>query len=49
MLPVGKEAWNFVRACEAILAILDHEGLLANDREIIEYSANELLNKLKRP
>ena len=46
MLPIGKEATNFVRACEAIHGLLAHGLLASEDRDLIEFSANELLDKL---
>jgi hypothetical protein len=46
MLPIGKEATNFVRACEAIHSLLAQGTLVAEDRDLIEFSANELLDKL---
>ena len=47
MLPIGKEATDFVRACEAIHHLLDRgDTLTLEDRELIEFSANELLDEL---
>ena len=47
MITIGKEATDFVRACEAIHSLLG-AGLLANDdRDLIEFSGAELLGKLK--
>lgn len=47
MLPVGKEATDFVRACETIHALLDRGDMLTpEDRELIEFSANVLLDEL---
>jgi len=43
---IGKEAANFVRACEAIHALLAQGPLASEDRDLIEFSANELLEKL---
>ena len=46
MVRIGKEATDFVRACEAIHSLLG-EGLLApGDRDLVEFSAAELLGKL---
>jgi len=45
--PIGKEATNFVRACEAIQALLERKHTLTpEDRDLIEFNANELLDKL---
>ena len=45
--PIGKEAANFVRACEAIHVRLA-EGLLAcDDRDLIEFSCIDLLSKVR--
>lgn len=47
MLPIGKEATDFVRICEAIHHLLDRgDTLTPEDRDLIEFSANELLDKL---
>jgi hypothetical protein len=47
MLPIGKEATDFVRACKAIHALLERRhALTPEDRDLIEFSANELLEKL---
>jgi len=47
MLPIGKEATDFVDACEAIHALLeDGDALTPEDRGLIKISANELLDKL---
>jgi hypothetical protein len=47
MVPIGKESTDFVRACEAIHALLA-KGLLApDDRDLIEFSSRELLIKLR--
>jgi hypothetical protein len=47
MLPIGKEATDFVRACDAIHALLDRRHTLTpEDRDLIEFNANELLDKL---
>ena len=47
MLPTGKEATDFVRACEAIHALLERRyALTPEDRDLIEFSGNELLDKL---
>ena len=44
---MGKEAGNFVRACEIIHARLARGPLPSEDRDIIEWSAIELLSKLR--
>jgi hypothetical protein len=47
MLPIGKEATDFVHACEAIHALLARgDALTPEDRGLIKFSANELLDKL---
>ena len=46
-LPIGKEAKNFVNACEGIHALLAREPLTSNDRDVIVQSAQALLNKLR--
>jgi len=47
MVPAGKEATDFVHACEAIQALLA-QGLLApHDRDLIEFCGSELLVKLR--
>ena len=47
MLPIGKEATDFIRACEAIHHLLERgDTLMPEDRDLIEFSANELLDKL---
>jgi len=47
MLPVNKEVLNFVRACEDIHALLDRgDTLTPDERDLIEVSADELLDKL---
>ena len=47
MVPIGKEAADFVRACEAIHALLGGGVLGPNDRIIVEFSGSELLGKLR--
>jgi hypothetical protein len=47
MLPTGREATNFVCACEAIHDLLAHEPLEPDDRDIIEFSCIDLLSKLR--
>jgi len=44
---IGKEAANFVRACEAIHSRLAEGPLPHDDRDLIEFSGIELLSKLK--
>jgi len=47
MLPVSKEVLSFVRACDALHALLDRgDTLTPEERNLIEVSANELLDKL---
>lgn len=47
MLPIGKEVTDFVRACEAIHALLARgDTLTIEDRELIEFSGNALLDEL---
>jgi len=46
MFSIGKEATDFVRACEAILALLARGALTPEDRDLIEFTGNELLDKL---
>ena len=43
----GQEAWNFVRACEAIHELIALGTLSRDDRVVIEWSAIDLLNKLR--
>ncbi len=50
MLTIGKEAENFVEACEAIHALLKRGGtLMPEDRDLIEFNAEKLLDKLTPP
>jgi hypothetical protein len=44
---MGKEAASFVRACELIHSLLALGCLPSEDRDIIEWSAIELLSKLR--
>jgi hypothetical protein len=46
MSPIGKEAANFLRACESI-HLLWQRTLQPDDRALIEFSATDLLDKLK--
>lgn len=46
---IGKEAANFVRACEIIHALLAKGPLAPDDRSVIEFSGIELLSKLTPP
>jgi hypothetical protein len=47
MLDICKETTNFVRACEAIHALLANGGTLTpEDRELIVFSGSELLSNL---
>ncbi len=44
---IGTEATNFVRACDAIHVLLGRgDTLTPEERNLIEVSANELLDKL---
>ena len=45
MLFIGKEATDFVRACEAIHALLAIRRLTIEEHDLIEMSGNELLGK----
>ena len=46
--PIGSEATNFVRACEAIQAFLATGGkMFPDDRDLIEFSARDLLRVMK--
>ena len=47
MVPIGKEATDFVRACEAIHALLAIRRLTSDEQDLIEFSCSELLVKLK--
>ena len=47
MLPISEEAQNFVSACEAIHALLARGELRSDDRDIIEFSAIDLLSKVR--
>ncbi len=47
MVPIGKEATDFVRACEAIHPLLATGPLASIERDLIEFSGSELLAKLK--
>lgn len=44
---IGKEATNFVRACEAIHGRLTEGPLARDDRDIIEFSCIDLMSKLR--
>ena len=47
MLPIVKETTDFVHACEAIHALLARgDTLTLEDRELIEFSGNALLDEL---
>ncbi len=46
MLPIGKEATDFIRACETLHVLLARgDKLTPEDLDLIEVSANELLDK----
>jgi len=45
---IGKEAKNFIVACEAIHTLLGRGPLAPKDRDLIVFSALELLRKVKR-
>ena len=47
MISYEKEAMDFIRACEALKALVGHGMLGPEDRDIIEYSAIELLSLVK--
>ena len=44
---IGKEATAFIRACESIHFRLEQRTLPADDQALIEFSAADLLDKLK--
>ena len=44
---IGKEATAFIRACESIHSLLEDRTLQADDQALIEFSAADLLDKLK--
>jgi hypothetical protein len=47
MLTICKETIDFVRACEAIHALLERKHMLTSeDRYLIEFNANELRDRL---
>ncbi len=47
MLPIGREAANFVDACEACHALLEcGRTLTPEERDLIEFNAEKLLDKL---
>ena len=39
MLSYGEEAMNYIRACETLIALMVHDMLVPEDRDIIEYSS----------
>ena len=47
MVPTGKEATDFVHACEAIHALLAIRPLAPNERDLIEFIGSQLLVKLR--
>jgi hypothetical protein len=47
ILPVGKESSDFVIACEAIRALLAHGELASEDRDLIAFSASDLLSQVR--
>ena len=47
MTHYGKEATDFVRACEAIHSVLGEKSLTPDDRDLIEFSGAELLSALR--
>jgi hypothetical protein len=47
MISYGKEAMDFIHACKSIKALVAHGMLGPEDRDIIEYSAIELLSLVK--
>jgi len=49
MRHIGKEARDFVRACETVQALLLYGKILESyERDLIEHSAADLLTRLKR-
>lgn len=46
MMSYGKDAMDFIRACEALKALIVHDMLAPEDRDIIEFCCIELLSKL---
>jgi hypothetical protein len=47
MLPIGKEATDFVLACQTIHALLARgDTLTPEDRDLIEFNADERLDTL---
>ena len=44
---IGKEASAFIRACESIHFLISQRTLQTDDRALIEFSATDLLDKLK--
>jgi len=48
MITICRETTDFVRACEAIHALLDTgHPLTPDDRDLIAFSGSELLTKLR--
>jgi hypothetical protein len=48
MFSIGKEATDFVCACEAIHALLARGDALApEDRDLVEYSGSDLLSQVR--
>jgi hypothetical protein len=47
MISYGTEAMDFIRACEALYALVEHGMLSPEDRDIIEYAAIDLLSRVK--
>jgi len=47
MLDFVKETSEFLHVCETIHTRLAHEALAREDRDLIEYSCIDLLDKLK--
>ena len=47
MFPIGKEATEFVRVCETIHGLVARGELAPQDRELIEFSGTELLDKVR--
>jgi hypothetical protein len=48
MFPIGKEATDFVRACEAIHNLLAYGRLTPDDRALIEFSGTMLFSKVRQ-
>lgn len=47
MDPIGKHTLEFVRACEAIHALLAIGRLTSAEQDLIQFTSSELLRRLK--